>query len=256
MPAFEVIPAIDLRGGRAVRLYQGDYSAETVYDADPIAVAHRWRAAGATRLHLVDLDGARTGQRANAEVIAAIVREVGLPAQVGGGLRTVEAVHALWRLGVERAILGSAAVSAPRVVKSLAEEEPERVVVGIDARDGAVAVHGWQSPGGVQATELALSMVGLGVRRFIFTDIGRDCTALGPNIEATADVARLSGAAVIASGGVGSLDHIAAAAAAADRGIEGIVVGRALYTGEVELAAAIESAAGVLRARLAGERTW
>jgi phosphoribosylformimino-5-aminoimidazole carboxamide ribotide isomerase len=233
---FEIIPAIDIRGGRCVRLLQGDYDRETVYDGDPVAVARRWAAAGAPRLHVVDLDAARAGAPVNADLIAAIARAVSVPLQVGGGIRTEAVARAYWEVGVERLVLGTAAVRDAALVERLVELAPERVVVAVDAHDGIVRVDGWTAAANVSALELAL-----GVRRFLYTDIARDGSLTAPNVEALRRLVAATPAPVIASGGVARVAHVRQIAAC---GAEGVIIGRALYTGDVDLAEALAAAAG------------
>jgi phosphoribosylformimino-5-aminoimidazole carboxamide ribotide isomerase len=233
----EVIPAIDLKGGRCVRLYQGDYRLETVYSDDPLAVALGWQEQGARRLHLVDLDGAAQGQLVNLEIIATIVARLAIPVQVGGGIRHEAAALALLSAGVNRVVIGTAAVQEPALVRSLCQKYgSDRVVVAVDARDGQVAIKGWAENTAVSALELARQMAGLGVRRLLYTDIARDGTLAGPNFAATDALVKSSRLAVLASGGIASLEHIRRLAAT---GVEGAILGRALYTGDVQLAEAI-----------------
>lgn len=228
-----VIPAIDLRGGRCVRLIQGDYNRETVFNDDPVEVARRWRDAGALRLHVVDLDGARDGVPRQRDTIAAIARELDIPVQVGGGVRSRRHAEDLFDVGVERVILGTAAVMNPELVIELIEAHgPQPVIVGVDARDGQVATQGWLKTSTLGALDLMRTMREHGVERAVYTDIGRDGTLTSPNFEAIAEAAAL-GIAVIASGGVCSradLDTLAAIA-----GVEAAIVGKALYTGDVVL---------------------
>jgi phosphoribosylformimino-5-aminoimidazole carboxamide ribotide isomerase len=233
----EVIPAIDIKAGRCVRLYQGDYQKETVYSDDPLAVALAWQEQGAPRLHLVDLDGAASGRPANLEAIAAIVRRLDIPVQVGGGIRDAETAEILLSTGVSRIVIGTAAVEEPSLVEALCRKHGnERVVVAVDARNGQVAVKGWRQDTAVSALELARRMAGLGVCRLLYTDISRDGTLTGPNYDATATLARETGLAVLASGGIASLEHIRCLTAT---GVEGAIIGRSLYTGDLELARAI-----------------
>lgn len=246
----EVIPAIDLRHGRCVRLEQGDFSRETAFSDDPVAMARHWQAQGAPRLHVVDLDGAAAGAPQQTGLIAAIVAAVSIPVQVGGGLRTLDHVHALWSLGAERVVLGTVALQDPGLVRTLCAEAPHRIVVALDARDGYVAVRGWQETSRVHARDLLAHMSALGVRRFLYTDIARDGTLAGPDFETlaalAADMARRSdhtaapssahGIPLLASGGIASLGHIRRLAAL---GLEGCIVGRALYTGAFSLQDAI-----------------
>lgn len=228
-----VIPAIDLRGGRCVRLVQGDYDRETVFDDDPVAVARRWQAAGATWLHVVDLDGARDGLPRQRDTIAAIVEALGIPVQVGGGIRSAGHAAALLESGVQRIIIGTAAVTDPELVRELlAEWGASRIVIGIDARDGMVATQGWLETSSVQAHDLIVQMAEMGVERVVYTDIERDGMLSSPNFEAMAAATGL-GVEIIASGGVSSVDDLRRLATIP--GVEAVIVGRALYTGDVVL---------------------
>lgn len=249
---FEIIPAIDIRGGRCVRLLQGDYDRETVYDGDPVAVARRWAAAGAPRLHVVDLDAARSGAPVNADLIAAIARAVPVPLQVGGGIRTETVARAYWEGGVERVVLGTAAVRDAALVERLVELAPERVVVAVDARDGIVRVDGWTAAANVSALELVARMTALGVRRFLYTDIARDGSLTAPNVEALRRLVAATPVPVIASGGVARVAHIQQIAAC---GAAGVIIGRALYTGDVDLAEALAAATGAADVTPGGRRT-
>lgn len=236
---FILYPAIDLRGGQYVRLMQGDYEQETVYGSDPVEVARRWEREGAQWLHLVDLDAARTGAPVNLPSIEAIVRSVSIPVQVGGGVRSRERMERLLELGVERLILGSAAIENIELVKESLSVYGDRIVIGIDAKHGYVATNGWLETSEVKAEVLASQLVDFGATTFIFTDISRDGTLSGPNIDAIRHLARTSGGKVIASGGVGNLEHIVQLAACEEDGVTGAIVGRALYTGDVDLREAL-----------------
>jgi phosphoribosylformimino-5-aminoimidazole carboxamide ribotide isomerase len=238
-----ILPAIDLRAGKCVRLLRGDYAQETVYGDDPVAMGRRWVAAGATFLHVVDLDGALQGQAVNGAAIAGLCSSLAIPIQVGGGVRTVERAGVLLGMGVDRVIFGTAALEEPSVVADACRRFAGRVAVGIDARDGKVAVKGWTETSGVAAVDLALRMQDAGAARIIYTDISRDGTQEGVNAEATAALAAALEIPVIASGGVGSLDHIRALLPHQAVGVEGVIVGRALYTGAVDLGEAIAIAA-------------
>jgi len=238
--SFTIYPAIDLRGGRCVRLTEGDFGRETVYGDDPVAVARRWADAGARWLHVVDLDGARAGRPVQAELVAAICAAVAIPVQVGGGLRDEEAVADVLGRGAARAVVGTLAAREPARCRALCAAHPGRVAVGIDARDGLVRVAGWLEGEALRAVNLAAQAADLGAAAVIYTDIGRDGTGQGPDLGGTAAVARAArGVPVIASGGVGALAHVQAAAALAAAGVAGVIVGRALYTGAVPLADAL-----------------
>ncbi len=234
----EIIPAIDLRGGKCVRLVQGDFARETVFGDDPVEMALRWQGEGATWLHVVDLDGARDGAAAQFDIVRRIVEAVTMQVEVGGGIRDAATARRYLDAGVGRCVVGTAAVRSPELVRSLAAWAPDALVVGIDARDGLVATSGWLETGELRAEDLGARMVDAGVRRFVFTDIGRDGTLVGPNLEALRAFTAAVDAAVIASGGVGSLDDLTALA---KTGVEGAIVGKALYAGTVSLRAAIEA---------------
>lgn len=238
---FTVYPAIDLRGGKCVRLRQGDYDRESVYGDDPVEMAKRWEREGAEWLHLVDLDGARTGDPVNLSIIEETVRAIDIPIQVGGGIRSRERIDHLLDVGVERVILGSAAIEDVSLVRQALAEYGDRIVIGIDARDGYVATHGWLETSEVKAEELAQQFVKAGAELFIFTDISRDGMLSGPNIEAIRHLASVGGGRVIASGGVGRLEDVTRLAACASDGIAGVIVGRALYTGDVILREALQA---------------
>ena len=241
---FDVIPAIDLLGGRAVRLAQGRYEDATVYDARPERSARRFAAAGARRLHVVDLDGAKAGAPVNLAAVEAIVAaSPGVAVQLGGGLRTLEAVERVLALGVARAILGTVALREPALVREAAARCPGRIVVGIDARDGRVAVEGWLEASEVAVSELARAFEDAGVAAVVHTDIARDGMLSGPNLDASVALAREVSIPVIVSGGVSGVDDIVRAAGHASDGISGVIVGRALYTGDVDLEAALTRAA-------------
>lgn len=228
-----VLPAIDLRDGRCVRLEQGDYARETVFSGDPVAMARRWQSAGAEMLHVVDLDGARAGQVTQRNAIAAIVAALDIPVQVGGGVRTEEHAASLFNVGVSRVVVGTAAVEEPEFVARLLHAwGAGSIVVGVDARDGMVATRGWLETSDVAAEDLIVEMRERGVRHVVYTDIARDGMLTSPNFAATARAAA-QGVAVIASGGVASREHLDQLAAIP--GVEGAIVGRALYTGDVVL---------------------
>ncbi len=237
----EVIPAIDLLEGRCVRLYQGDYARSQVFNDDPVAVARQWVEAGATRLHLVDLDGAKAGHPVNLDVIRSIVQAVSVPVEVGGGLRDRSSVAALLSIGVRWAILGTVAVEQPELVAQLCGEFPGQIIVGIDARNGKVATKGWLETSEVLATELAERMAQLGAAEIIYTDIHRDGTMQGPNLEALRELATIVAIPVIASGGVSSLTDLLGLLALEPQGVTGAIVGKALYTGDLSLKEAVRA---------------
>ncbi|BAU14701.1 1-(5-phosphoribosyl)-5-((5-phosphoribosylamino) m ethylideneamino) imidazole-4-carboxamide isomerase [Leptolyngbya sp. NIES-3755] len=237
----EVIPAIDLLDGKCVRLYQGDYNQSQVFNDDPVAVAKQWEAQGATRLHLVDLDGAKVGHPVNLDVIRSIVEALEIPVEVGGGLRDRDAVAALLSTGVRWAILGTVAVEKPELVAQLCGEFPGQIIVGIDARNGKVATKGWLETSEVLATDLAERMAQLGAAAIIYTDIHRDGTMQGPNLEALRDLASIAAIPVIASGGVSSLTDLLSLLALEPQGVTGAIVGKALYTGDVSLQEAVRA---------------
>lgn len=241
-----VYPAIDLRGGRCVRLRQGEFETETVFADDPVDAARRWGGEGAEWLHVVNLDGALgESAAANLEALSRILAAVDLPVQFGGGLRAIEDVDRLLGMGVQRAILGTVAVRQPEIVRQAIERYGvEHIVVGIDARDGRVAVQGWTDMTDVDAVELARRMREMGVRRVVYTDISRDGMLTGVNVEATARLAREAGLGAIASGGVASLDDIRRVVKGAEAGVEGVIVGMALYRGAVDLSEALRIARG------------
>ncbi|HEY9699893.1 MAG TPA: 1-(5-phosphoribosyl)-5-[(5-phosphoribosylamino)methylideneamino]imidazole-4-carboxamide isomerase [Trichocoleus sp.] len=237
----EVIPAIDLLEGRCVRLYQGDYAQSQVFDENPVAVARQWADQGATRLHLVDLDGAKAGHPVNQAAIEAIVRAVEIPVQVGGGLRDRQSAADLLALGVQRVILGTVAVEQPDLVAQLCQEFPDRIVVGIDARNGKVATRGWLETSEVEAVTLAQQMADRGAAAIIYTDIHRDGTLQGANLEALRELATAISVPVIASGGVSSVSDLMQLLRLEAIGVTGAIVGRALYTGAVSLKEAIRA---------------
>ncbi len=257
----DIFPAIDLLDGKCVRLYQGDYAKSEVFNDNPAAMAQSWIEQGANKLHLVDLDGAKAGHPVNLDSIASIIEMVKTTAtqpvqiQVGGGLRTEASVQQLLTLGVDRVILGTVAVEQPELVQALCQKYPQQIVVGIDARAGKVATKGWIETSEVLATELAKRMATMGVAAIIYTDIHRDGTMTGPNLEALREMANAIDIPVIASGGVSSLRDLLSllaltSIAVADGkpfGVTGAIVGRAIYTGEVNLTEAI---------RAVGEGRW
>lgn len=233
-----LFPAIDLKGGRCVRLLRGDMDAATVFNDDPADQARRFAAAGCRWLHVVDLDGAFAGDARNAAAVRAILSAIDLPVQLGGGIRSMAAIEGWLEAGVRRVILGTVAVKDPALVIDACRRFPDRIVVGIDARDGRVAVEGWAETSDLAAADLAARFADAGVAAIVFTDIDRDGALGGANARATADLANSVPIPVIASGGVSSIDDLLALRSASDR-IVGAVVGRALYDGRVDLAAAL-----------------
>ena len=233
----EVIPAIDLRLGLCVRLFQGDYQQETVFSDEPVSVALAWQEQGAPRLHLVDLDGAAGGVPVNLEVITSIIHNLTIPVQIGGGIRDLATAESLLSAGADRVVIGTAAVENPSLVEDLCQKHgSHRVVIAVDAKDGLVAIKGWLESTEVKAQDLVEQMALLGVRRILYTDISRDGTLTEPNFEANADLVRTTDMAVLASGGIATLDHVRRLA---DTGAEGAILGRALYTEAFSLREAI-----------------
>jgi phosphoribosylformimino-5-aminoimidazole carboxamide ribotide isomerase len=233
----ELIPAIDLKEGRCVRLYQGDFAQTTVYSDDPVAVARSWQEQGATRIHVVDLDGAKAGRPANSDTVLAILGGVSVPVQLGGGLRREEDIDAALALGVDRVILGTAAVEDTSLVERVVARFGDKIVVGVDARAGMVATAGWTETANIHALELVNRMHGLGVQRIIYTDIARDGTLTEPNYAALRELVQNDGPAIIASGGIASVEHLRKLA---ELGVEGAIIGKALYVGAIDLPEAIK----------------
>lgn len=237
----EVIPAIDIRGGKCVRLYQGDYDRETVFSEDPAAVASRWAELGASRLHVVDLDGARDGVSANLSVVGEIASAVSVPVQLGGGIRTIEAARAAMSAGVDRVIIGTAAVENPDLAACLIEAlSADAVVVSVDARDGYVAIKGWTEGSRTRASTVVEQMEHRGVRRFMYTDIVRDGTLEGPNLPAIEELMNGTESRLMAAGGISSVEQLLSLAGLE---IEAAIVGKAVYTGDIDLGEALEAVA-------------
>lgn len=239
-----VIPAIDLRRGRCVRLFQGRREEETFYSDDPVQVARLWERKGAERLHLVDLDGAFAGKPRNRHLIAQIVRSLRIPVQLGGGLREAEAVRDAFSLGVSKVVLGTVCVENPPLFRELASLYGPRLVVGIDAQDGVVAVRGWLKKTHITARELAAQALTLGLREIVYTDITRDGSLAGPNFKSLQEMASLPGINLIASGGISSLEEIKKLFLLEKKGVKGVIVGKALYEGRFTLEEAINAAKG------------
>lgn len=239
MPALQIIPAIDLKDGKCVRLRQGRMDQETVFSDDPVAIARRWVAAGAQRLHIVDLNGAIAGRPINADAVAAIAAALpDTPLQVGGGIRDEDTIQAYLDGGVRYVILGTKAVTAPHFVGDMCVEFPGHILVGLDAKDGKVAIDGWSKLSGHDVIDLARKYQDDGVEAIIYTDIGRDGMLTGVNVEATARLAQAISIPVIASGGIANLDDIRKLCAVVDTGIVGAITGRALYEGTLDFAQA------------------
>jgi len=233
----EVIPAIDLKNGRCVRLFQGDFNQETVFSDDPLAMALSWQEQGGHRLHLVDLDGAVQGKPVHLNVISSIVQALGIPVQVGGGIRDMASADAWLGAGVDRVVIGTAAVRDPDMVQEVCRKHgSQRVVVSVDAKEGLVALQGWKETSSVTVLELAEQMAEIGVVRLLYTDIARDGALTGPDMGTNAKLASETGLAIQASGGVSSVEDIKGLL---PTGVEGVIVGRALYTGAVSLAEAV-----------------
>lgn len=246
---FELIPAIDLLGGEAVRLSQGDYDQATVYDADPANVAKRFYEAGIKRLHVVDLEGAKAGRPVAGEAVKRILAVVGdLPVQLGGGLRTLDGIEETLAWGLDRVILGTVALRDPALVTQAASKFPGRIVVGIDAREGRVAVEGWLEASETTAVDLGRKFEDAGVAAIVYTDIARDGMLTGPNIAQTVALAEAVEIPVIVSGGVATNQDIVDSAAERAKGICGVIVGRAIYTGDVDLDEALRQIAAIDRA--------
>ena len=242
----QLLPAIDLRAGKCVRLYQGDYAKETVYGDDPVEQARTFAAAGAPWIHVVDLDGARTGEASNRAVIARIAAAVGVPIQVGGGVRSHDAALALFDAGVARVVIGTAALETPTLVRELAVDH--RVAVGLDVRGRDIAVRGWTEGSGRDLHEVAAELADAGVDALIVTQIDRDGTLEGPDIEGLSALLDETAIPLIASGGVGTLDHlrVLAAVRSAERTLSGAIVGRALYDGRFTVTDALDAVRGDL----------
>lgn len=231
-----IYPAIDIKEGRCVRLSQGRFDEVAVYGENLVEIARRWEALGAQCLHMVDLDGARKGAPANLEAIGEVAKAIKIPVQMGGGIRSLQTVEDALERGVHRVILGTSAVNDPELVKSMVKTYGEKIVIGIDAKEGKVAIDGWERTSDFSAVEFARKMEALGARTIIYTDISRDGMLAGPNLKAMEEMVRAVGMEVIASGGVGSLQDIKNLK---EIGMPGVIVGKALYTGAVDIEEAI-----------------
>ncbi|HVK11771.1 MAG TPA: 1-(5-phosphoribosyl)-5-[(5-phosphoribosylamino)methylideneamino]imidazole-4-carboxamide isomerase [Gemmataceae bacterium] len=232
-----ILPAIDLRGGKCVRLKQGDYARETVFGDDPVGMARRWVSEGAKALHLVDLDGAKAGNPVNGDVIRRIVEAVDVPCQVGGGLRTEADIETTLAAGVARVVLGTRALQDPAWVRDIAQAYPKRIVLGLDARDGKVATHGWLETSEASALDMAREFARWPLYAIVYTDIARDGMLGGPDLEGLAALAAAVPVPVIASGGVTTLQNVRDLAA---KRLFGCIIGRALYEGQIDLSAVLE----------------
>ncbi|MFN0071001.1 MAG: 1-(5-phosphoribosyl)-5-[(5-phosphoribosylamino)methylideneamino]imidazole-4-carboxamide isomerase [Chloroflexota bacterium] len=239
---FELIPAIDLHGGKCVRLTQGDYSQQTVYGDDPPAMAERWESLGAGRIHTVDLEAAAAGEPVQLEVIARIVQRVRVPVQMGGGMRAPEHVQAAFDAGVDSVILGTALITDPDFADWCLTKYADRIILGLDAREGRVAVRGWLERTDVLALDIAQDFARRGAKTVIYTDISRDGMLGGPNVDGVGAMVRASGMRVIASGGVSTMGHITALR---DVGAAGAILGKAIYTGDLDLRAALAAVVDV-----------
>ena len=239
-----IIPAVDIKEGRCVRLLQGRMDSETVFSDDPSAMAARWETEGAQMLHVVDLDGAFEKGPRNLEAIEAIVKGVRIPVQLGGGIRTLETISMYLDLGVTRVVVGTEAIRNPGLVEEASQRHPGRIIVGIDARDGKVAVEGWTETTERHAVEVAKDFEGCGLAAIVFTDINRDGMQTGPSIAETKRLAESVKTPIIASGGVSSIDDIKALIPLKEAGVEGVITGRALYSGSLDLREALRVAGG------------
>lgn len=239
-----IIPAIDLRAGRCVRLVEGKLEKETVYSDDPVSMAVHWQEQGARWLHVVDLDGAFAGVPKNLDVISEILAAVDMPVQIGGGIRNLDTVERLLELGATRVILGTAAILKPQMVSDACARYGEAILVGIDGRNGQVAIEGWGMTVEKSVLELAREVQERGVQRVVFTDIRRDGTLQGPNLEATGELARATGLKIVASGGVSTTDDLRAVKKLEPLGVDSVIIGKSLYAGTVKLKEALAIAAG------------
>jgi phosphoribosylformimino-5-aminoimidazole carboxamide ribotide isomerase len=232
----EIIPAIDIRNGKCVRLYQGDYNQETVFNENPVTAALAWYSQGARWLHIVDLDGAVSGEPQNMEVVEEIIKESNLSIELGGGIRQKEVAEKLLNHGVSRIILGTAAIENRELVKKLCQQFGEAIAVSLDARDGKIAIHGWQKSTVVEVLQLSREMVDAGARRLIYTDIKRDGTLTDPNFDMISRLLAEAKVPVLVAGGISRQEHLGRLK---ELGAEGAIIGKALYTGDIDLGEAI-----------------
>ncbi len=234
-----IYPAIDIKDGKCVRLFKGQFSNVTVYGDNPAEMAKKWEAQGGEFIHVVDLDGALKGRGVNSEIIKEICRSVNVPVQTGGGIRTMEDVEYMLQCGINRVIIGTSAVENREFVKKAVAEYGKRIVIGIDAKNSMVAISGWEEVSSFKAVDFAREMQDLGVATVVYTDIATDGTLKGPNIDAMVEMVKNTKLDVIASGGVGNMSHIRSLT---QTGVEGVIVGKALYTDNIDLAEAIKTA--------------
>lgn len=235
----KIYPAIDIKDGKCVRLLQGRFSDVTVYGENPVEIAKKWEAQGGEYLHVVDLDGALKGHGVNAAIIKDICSALNIPVQTGGGIRTMQDIEDKLACGISRVIIGTSAVNDSDFVKRSIDKYGNKIVIGIDAKDSKVAVEGWEKVSSLDAVEFAKKMESIGASAFVYTDISTDGTLKGPNVEAMTEMAAAVNADVIASGGIGNLEHVESLV---PTGVEGVIIGRALYTGDVILDKAIDIA--------------
>jgi len=235
-----IIPAIDIKGGRCVRLFQGRMEQETVYSDDPVSVAKRWEDEGAEFLHIVDLDGAVSGVPKNKEIIESIIKSVKIPLEVGGGIRNIETIKEYFSIGAKKVVIGTVAWENPILISEVCKMFPERIIVGIDAKNGNVAVRGWEDVTETSASTLAKRFEGMGISGIIYTDISRDGTLSGPNIDSIKSFAKSISIPVIASGGVSDINDIKNIMKLKKHGVDGVIIGKALYSGSVNLREAIK----------------
>ncbi|WP_034764262.1 1-(5-phosphoribosyl)-5-[(5-phosphoribosylamino)methylideneamino]imidazole-4-carboxamide isomerase [Rossellomorea vietnamensis] len=237
--SFTIYPAIDMRGGKCVRLVQGDYNQETVYGDSPFDMAKKFADEGAEWIHMVDLDGAKEGSRINDEFVIAVAEKLDAKVQIGGGIRTKEDIEHYLNRGVDRVIIGSIAVSNTELVKEWLREFGDKIAIGLDAKDGYVATHGWLETSALKAVDLGKELSDAGAETFIFTDIATDGMLSGPNVEAVVDLAQQTGKSVIASGGISSLEDLKTLKGYESRGVSGAICGKSLYTGKFTVSEAV-----------------
>ena len=238
----KIYPAIDIKDGKCVRLLRGSFDDVTVYGDNPAEMARNWESVGGEYIHVVDLDGALKGHGVNAEAIKEICKAVNVPVQTGGGIRSISDIEAKLECGISRVIIGTKAVSDAEFVKDAVKRYGDKIVIGIDAKDGMVAIEGWEKTSEYQAVEFAKKMEEIGVKTIIYTDIATDGTLMGPNVDAMREMVNNTNMDIIASGGIGNIEHIKALI---PTGVEGVITGRALYTGNINLCDAIKAGKGV-----------